>query len=49
VLPTINQIVLGQEKECKVMGKKDMIVISGGTNDIDINSDKGSDVLLKMT
>ena len=46
---TINQIVLGQEKECKVLGKKDMIVISGGTNGIDINSNKGSDGLLKMT
>jgi hypothetical protein len=39
-----------QEKELKDLGKKDVIVISGGANDMDnIKEDKGSEVLSKMT
>jgi hypothetical protein len=46
---SINQLVPSQEEELKDLGEKDVIVISGGTNDIDNNSDKGSEVLSKMT
>ena len=47
---TINQLVSVQEKELKDLGKKDVIVISGGANDMDnIKEDKGSEVLSKMT
>jgi len=45
----INQILSGQEKELKDPSKKDVIVISGGSNDIDNNCKKGNEVLLKMT
>jgi len=47
---TINKLVSSQEKELKDLGKKDVIVLSGGANDMDnINEDKGSEVLAKMT
>ena len=46
---TINQLVSVQEKELKDLGTKDVIVISGGANDMDINEDKGSEVLSMMT
>jgi len=45
----INHTLSGQEKEFKDLSKKDVIVISGGTNDIDNNCKKGNEVLLKMT
>jgi hypothetical protein len=46
---TINQLVFSQEKECKDLGKKDVIVINGEANDMDNNGDKGSEVLSKIT
>jgi hypothetical protein len=38
-----------QEKECKDLGKMDVILINGGANDMDDNCDKGSEVLSKIT
>jgi hypothetical protein len=46
---TINQLVSSQEKECKDLGKKDVIVINSGENDMDNNGDKSSEVLSKIT
>jgi RNase H-fold protein (predicted Holliday junction resolvase) len=46
---TACQIIDSQENECKSLGKNDVMVISAGSNDIDSNSDKVSDVLCKMT
>jgi hypothetical protein len=46
---SINQIVSLQENEFKKLGNNDVIVVSGGTNDMDNNCDKGSKVLKKMT
>jgi len=38
-----------QENELKKLGNNDVIVISGGINDMDNNCDKGSEILIKMT
>jgi hypothetical protein len=44
----VNQIVDTQETELKCMGKKDLIVINGGSNDLANNSWKGRSALIDM-
>jgi hypothetical protein len=44
-----NQLVHSQEMEFKCLGRKDVIVINGGTNDIDNNSTERNRVSVMMT
>jgi hypothetical protein len=44
----IKQIVHSQEMEFKCLGKKDITVVSGGTNDLDNNSKKRKSALVHM-
>jgi len=43
-----NQLVFSQEKDLKCLGKNDVIVISGGANDIDKPSCKENEILALM-
>jgi hypothetical protein len=45
----INHIVHSQEMELKCLGRKDIIVINGGTNDIDNNSTERNKVSMTKT
>jgi len=42
------QIVHSQEMEFKRLGKKDIIVVNGGTNDLDNSSDRRKSALVHM-
>ena len=42
------QIVHSQGMEFKHLGKKDIIVVNGGTNDLDCNSDRRKSALVHM-
>jgi len=44
-----NQIVHFQEMEFMSLGRKDAVVINGGTNDIGNNSTKRNETLVMMT
>jgi len=44
----IKQIVYSQETEFKCLGKKDVIVVNGGTNDLDNNTEKTKTALVHM-
>ena len=44
----IKQIVHSQELEFKCLGKKDISVINGGTNDLDNNSEKRKSAVVHM-
>ena len=44
----IKQVVHSQEMEFKRLGKKDIIVVNGGTNDLDNNSEKRKRALVHM-
>jgi hypothetical protein len=44
----VNHLVQTQENELKCLGKNDVIVINGGTNDVDKHSYKGNGILAKM-
>jgi lysophospholipase L1-like esterase len=46
---SVNELVSSQGKELNELGKKDVIVLSGGANDMDnINETKGSEVVVKI-
>jgi 23S rRNA pseudoU1915 N3-methylase RlmH len=45
----IDNIINSLEAECNVMGKKDVVVISAGANDIYNNINKGNEITQKMT
>jgi hypothetical protein len=45
----IDNIINSLESECKTLGKKDVVVISAGANDIYNQKDTGKEVIHKMT